>query len=457
MKLWARLKGAVRAVALQWGRLTWSSRSLTLGGTQYNYAGAVGDGRGNAIVAACLEWIARVWPEAPCGVFRRKPDGDLEWRGDHPLTALLERPNAFYGRSYLWAGTLADYDTDGNAYWWKNRSAIGRPVELWWVPAECIEPCGDPDNSTVFISHYEYRVNGQRFRIDRTDIVHFRHGVDPNNPRKGYARIKSLLREIATDDEAANWTASLLRNAAMPGAVIAPGPGVKLSKDFADRVKTEFIQKFGGDRLGEPIVLSGEANITMLGFNPQQMTLREVRRIPEERVSAIFGTPAVVVGLGAGLDRSTFANYAEAREAAYESTIMPRQVEFADELQAQLLPDFADSRRFRIGFDVSRVRVLQEDRTALYTREGLALRTGGITVDEYRTAIGKPELENEQGKRLFLPVGVRVVDVNALSEPAPAATNGRVRALPPAAAVDGLLLHDGELVGANGATNGAHA
>jgi hypothetical protein len=33
--------------------------------------------------------------------------------------------------------------------------------------------------------------------------VHFRFGLDPDDPRKGYSPLKSVLREVFTDDEAA--------------------------------------------------------------------------------------------------------------------------------------------------------------------------------------------------------------------------------------------------------------
>ena len=47
-------------------------------------------------------------------------------------------------------------------------------------------------------------------------------GIDPNNTRKGLSPLASLYREIFTDDEAANMTASLMRNIGVPGVVLSP-------------------------------------------------------------------------------------------------------------------------------------------------------------------------------------------------------------------------------------------
>ena len=99
------------------------------------------------------------------------------------------------------------------------------------------------------------------------------------------------------------------------------------------------------------------------------MDLKALRRIPEERVTAVFGLPAIVAGLGAGLDRSTFANFKEAREAAYESNIIPTQRLLGAELKTQLLADFVgETDTWDLEFDLARVRVLQEDEDAKHTR-----------------------------------------------------------------------------------------
>ena len=120
------------------------------------------------------------------------------------------------------------------------------------------------------------------------------------------------------------------------------------------------------------------------------MELRDLRRIPEERVSALLGVPAIVAGLGAGLDRSTFANFAEAREMAYESNIIPLQREFAATLSKALLPDFEPPERVVLDFDLSRVRILQEDVNAAAGRWGELVRSGIAMVSEARSAMGLP-------------------------------------------------------------------
>jgi phage portal protein BeeE len=180
----------------------------------------------------------------------------------------------------------------------------------------------------------------QPFDLDPSDVVHFRFGLDPDNPRKGFSPLKSVLKEVYTDDEAARFTASLLRNMGIPGLIVSPDTDTAITKDEADATKQYMKDKFGGDRRGEPMVMTGRTKVEQFGFSPDQMLLRDLRKVPEERVTAVLGIPASVAGLGAGLDRNTFTNYGEARSAAYEQGIIPMQKIMGEDVRFQLLTDF---------------------------------------------------------------------------------------------------------------------
>ena len=72
------------------------------------------------------------------------------------------------------------------------------------------------------MTHYTYTVDGQEIDLAPSKVVHFRFGMDPENERKGRSPLAAALREIFTDDEAANYTASLLRNMGVPGIIVSP-------------------------------------------------------------------------------------------------------------------------------------------------------------------------------------------------------------------------------------------
>lgn len=438
----------LKGFAMQWGSAWgmawsggaggygWANWNRQLGRTRYDYA-AQTDPSTNSIVVATLLWICRTFPEAPIQVLQDQPDDTQEAVKRHPLTEILKRPNPYYSGILLWYATLTDFLISGNAYWVKVRSGAGRVVELWWVPQHMMQPRWPADGS-AFLSHYEYRPDGLNVvRVEVEDVVHFRYGMDPDNVRKGLSPLASLMREVFTDDEAANFTSSILKNTGVPSVVLSPDDdGVSVGIDDLEKVKAEFMARFGGDRRGEPLVMSGKTKVSVLSFNPQQMDLRNLRMIPEERVSAVLGVPAAVVGLGTGLmNTKVGATMSEMREQAYESCIIPTQRLIADELDVQLLSDFADPATCNVSFDLTKVRVLQDDQDKLHERAREDLKAGGIMVDEFRQMIGLDGLDGKAGAVLYIPNTITAKDPTTLldvPEPAllspPAATNGALPA-----------------------------
>lgn len=376
----------------------WSSSVFPFLRLRGDYYSSVGDGTGSSTVMAPLLWIIRNFPEAPPALWREDEDGEETQVRRHEMLRLLQMPNAFYSGRELWMATMTDYTVDGNAYWLKLRDQMGQVRELWYAPHWTMNPVGDDE---TFVTHYEYAVDGFEPKSLRPeDVVHFRFGIDSANDRKGYSPLKSVLREVFTDDEAAVFTASLLRNMGVPGLLVSPEKDSPApSPEDVEYTKGYLKASFTGDRRGEALVMSGPTKIQQFGFSPEQLLLRELRRIPEERVSAVIGIPAVVAGLGAGLDRSTFTNMGEAREMAYESNIIPTQGIIGETIRFKLLPEFEaldeilDSWRF--GFDLSKVRVLQEDEDKRWSRWDTAVRGGHATVAEAKRGTGRKVLPGD--------------------------------------------------------------
>lgn len=361
--------------------------------TQRNYKREVQEGLDNSIVVAVVRWVARNLPEPVLQVERRVDKLNWELDPENEISTLMQFPNPFFSGRLLRMALAVDWTVNGNAYLRKVRSQADKPVQLWYIPARMMEPHA---HTTEFIDYYEYDPqDGSRpQRWDPRDVVHFRNGVDTRNIRKGMSPLASLLREIFTDDEAANFSASLLANLGVPGVIISPGQmpgsGSQLEVD-AESLKQVFTQKFSGDKRGEAMVTTIPVDVKVLSWSPQQLDLKALRRVPEERVSAVTGISAMVLGLGVGLEHSTFSNYAEAREAAYENNILPTLALLADALHLQLLSDFVDQedlRDYRVGWDLSNIRALQDDVDKTWTRVRAAINDGIMTLSEGRQKLG---------------------------------------------------------------------
>jgi len=149
----------------------------------------------------------------------------------------------------------------------------------------------------------------------------------------------------------------------------------------------------------------------------------------------VFGIAAIVASFGSGLDRSTFANFSEAREASYEEALIPTQNDFAAVLKKHGLSEFvSDVTPFKVDFDLSEVRVLQEDQNKLWDRGLAALNKGGITRRKFLEMIGeKPDATKDDV--YYIPVSLVVTpedeDQTVIEEPPPEPT-GNPLTLPPA-------------------------
>lgn len=358
--------------------------------SNYDYQREAGSLWLSSIPATCLAWERRACVEAEIAIQRRNKNGDWANATRHPALPLLANPNAFFDTHQLMDAVRFCYHVNGNAYLYKSRSASGRVVELWWMPHWTVFPRWE-ENGTAFISAYEYRVNGHVYALPPEDVIHFRNGIDPAyHGRRGLSTFAAVLREVCTDNEASVIAAALCKNMGIPGVIVSPKQATdKLTKAQRDDFKTMWDESFRGSNAGAPFVQSIPVEITSPGFDLQQLAFEKLKSIPEQRISAAFGLPAVVLGLGTGLVNSnTRAGQADAREQAWESCIIPTLTILARTLTRSLVSEFSDITDTRAWWDLSNVRCLQADEKALYDRLKVATGKPWMTTNEARVAAG---------------------------------------------------------------------
>ena len=209
----------------------------------------VGDGSNNSAVVACLNVLATSFAEPKVKVCFETDDGDVETVKKHPVTQLLDRPNPFTSGNLLAHYIVTALSAHGDAFLYKNRNADGSVVELVPLMPDMVEPKGDENQ---LINNFKYMpyggLGGNSITLKTEDVVHIRNGIDPNNHRRGFAPLKSVLREILGDEAAGQYAAALLHNMAVPGVILSPkddamgGP----SKEEAEAISAMYKQKFGG-------------------------------------------------------------------------------------------------------------------------------------------------------------------------------------------------------------------
>jgi HK97 family phage portal protein len=413
-----------------YGPATAEALRLTYGGT---YAT-------NSAVVACITAIQRTYVEAPVVAYRLLPDGKREPVVPFPATDLLDRPNPAMTANLVMAYVQYCKSVYGNAYLRKIRNGGGQVVQLWPLSPAVTWPVRE-HRSTNFIDYYAYQFgpNGSaQERIPVEDIVHFRMGLDDRNMMLGLSPLAQLAREVDTDEQTTAFSDRLVRNNAVPGLVVTlPVDAGDPGRDVAEQIKQSINRTFQGEGQGDTAVLHGGAKAEQFGFNPQQLDLTSLHRLPEERISAVLGVPAIIAGLGAGLDRATYANFKEAREMFIESTIIPSYSEDDAVLNQQLLPEFTDDPSVVLRHDITDMRALQPDIDAQYNRLTVAVGGPWLAANEARSETGFPP-DTDAGSDLIggappppPPVSVATVPIPTAAPAARALDAAATKALNP--------------------------
>lgn len=355
----------------------------------------------NELVYACIMEKATSAPEAPLRVFRG-PDGrGAPWE-DHPLRRMIEEPNPVTSEYELWELTLVHMELSGNAFWEIVRDRAGRPVQLWPIRPDLIRI--QPHRNPNIRRTYAVQVGVDQVVDLGSDVVHFKY-PNPVDEHLGQPPMRAAIRATALDNEATDFVKLLLQNHAIPPTVIRAQQAV--DEATADRLKSRWMERFGGSRRGEPAVLQQGMEIEQLGLNLKDLEFPDLRTISESRICMAFGVPPILVGAKIGLDRSTFANYGEARRSFWEETLMPLQRRLRDTVVRDLLPQMQGPkpRKIQVRFDHSEVLALQESEANRWEQAIQALRAGGITRNQFLQRIGQPPI-GAAGDVFLTPAGV---------------------------------------------------
>lgn len=392
---------------------TWGSGQPSY--PRQSIANWIGEGyRKNELAFACVQEWAKSSAEPSAQVWRRRRDGDDEQIEDpeHPLLGLMRRPNPFVSEagwlSQLW--TIAA--TTGNAVAVKLRADAGRPLELRWLRSDRLKLAELGGVAVAWLYH-----NGEReVRIEPEDIIHLPFAYDPLTPAWGLSPFHVLARAITVDNTATDFVAKFFENAAVPYGLISSDQ--PLTPEDADDIGDRWQARYGGmEGWSRPAVLGLGAKYEQMGVDPDAMNLEFLRGHTESRICMAFGVPPIIVGAKIGLDQATYSNYAQARKAWWEESLVPAYKALADLLTLSLAADFGSD--LYVTFDFTGVTALQEDVNARWKRATEAYVAGFITADEARVEVGLSEMEDGKGAAINQPGSGSRIPVDELGETEP--------------------------------------
>lgn len=303
---------------------------------------------------------------------------------DHPLLALLSRPNLRQSGPDFFEALYGHLLLSGNAYL-EGLAIGGRLRELHLLRPDRVSVVAGADGWPVA---YDYRVGATHRRLaaageaDGFGLLHLKlfHPLDDHS---GFSPLAAAGAALDLANTAARWNKALLDNSARPSGALVyqPKEGGNLSPDQYERLRAELEQGYAGAvNAGRPLLLEGGLDWKAMGLSPKDMDFIEARHAAQRDIALALGVPPMLIGIPGD---NTYANYQEANRAFYRLTVVPLLTRTAASLSAWY--GEATGEALRLEPDLDRLPGLSAERDALWERIG---RADFLSDDEKRQAVG---------------------------------------------------------------------
>jgi HK97 family phage portal protein len=337
----------------------------------------------NPVVYRGVRMVAEAAASVPLLVYDNGAEAD-----DHPLAALLARPNSAQARADLIEMCLGHLLVGGNAYL-EATGVSGEIRALYALRPDRIRAEVGTDGWT---ESYVYtsgegpeRLEGEAVPGVRR-ILHLRL-FHPLSDTAGLSPIEAAASAINVHNAATRWNQALLDNAARPSGALVYSSGGQLTTEQFLRLKTELEQCFQGARnAGRPLLLEGGLDWKAMSLSPRDMDFLELKHAAAREIALAIGVPPMLLGIPGD---NTFSNYQEANRTLWRQTVLPLLQRTTAAIAVWL--GRAWGGRVAIEPDLDAVDALSGEREALWSRLD---RATFLTQNEKRQALGYGPLAN---------------------------------------------------------------
>ena len=338
------------------------------------------------------------------------------WRGDvelteSPLMDLIKRPNPTQSHQEYLMAKVGFLMISGNSY--EERVVVGgQPRELYNLRPDRMKIT--PASNGIPAS-YCYEFNSRKIFWDvdpltlQSDIMHTKL-FNPTNDWYGMAPIEAGAFAIDQHNESMKWMQALLQNSARPSGALVTKDGESLSEDNYTRLKAQIQEQYqGASNAGRPMLLEGGLSWQAMGLSPTDMGIIESKYSSARDVCLAFGVPPQLLGIPGD---NTYSNYAEARLAFWEDTVMPLLDRIAADWNQWLGPFFGDQ---ELRADLDQIPAIADKRMTLWD---MANNSTDLTINERRELKGFEPIEG--GDVLLVGMGqISLGDASAPLQTAP--------------------------------------
>jgi HK97 family phage portal protein len=356
--------------------------------------------RKNELIFACINKTANTASQVQLMVHDKE-----ENRIDgHPLIDLVRKPNPDMDEFDFWASVVLYQKLGGRAAYEIEYTRGGQPIHLWPLQPDRLSPIIVGGHTVA----YEYKkANGLPATLAAEDVLDFKL-YDPLNRFHSWAPVSVAARVGDVDNSMTDFLKVFMEKGGVPAGLIKTTQKFK-DEEEPERLRRAWEKRYGGyQNWTSPAILDQDAEYQKTGLSFVEMGFDTLDARSEARICAVLDVPPIIIGAKVGLDRATYSNYGQARKAWWEDTLIPLYKNFGDTLNNQLLPKYVPTTGERAAWDFENVPALREETMAIHTRALESLKSGGITLNEYRILIGEDDL-GAAGDIFYQPMGMTPV------------------------------------------------
>ncbi len=340
--------------------------------------------------------------------------GDIIQKDNHPLLALLNKPNPFQTRYEMFLMLQTYLCLVGKAFIVMNYN--GRlPVEMWLAPPQFMTIIPDKQK---YIWGYVYQ-NGAERTVFAPDEVIYINLPNPLNPMDGMGAVQSIATDLQNEIYATRYTNKLFYNDAVPGFAIEIPE--MYTKEQRDEYQAEWDKRHRGlSNARKTAFLWGGAKINSISMTNKDMDFAELRSKDKEVILGTLHVPARLLGL---TDTGGTRAAIEADDYVFAKRVIKPDCQLIKEaINEQLCPIFGSD----LNFDYDNPVPANKEADDNSTRASFA--TGLITFEEARLKLGY-DAEPEKGETLYFPFTLTPQVVGA--KPIPQITDGKTKGYTP--------------------------
>lgn len=323
---------------------------------------------------------------------------------NHPALVAVQRVNGgLTGKQGL--GLLEQHKlAAGMALWVKRRNPLGVPVEFEvWNPYE-VEIVADAQKPWQAKAYRRWLRNGDKVTVDATDVIPFRHMIDPRPGRilYGLGAIGAVRVQIDTGYEAQRWNLKFFDNGALPSALLTGEAGQGEMNRIAQTIAR---YHRGTDKAHSVLALEGDLKLLQAPISHDDMQFLEQMNWSKTEVYTAFELSVIPAN---NMTSGTFSNYDQA-EASDWAMMRDNLNGIIDELNEWYVhPDFGPE--FDLVALYDDIPALQADRKRQAEIDQIRLNAGVMVINEVRERDGLDDVP--WGKLPIMPATMMPLNLN---------------------------------------------